>query len=164
MLRRMNQKQVQAAQTRLKRVGAEMGLSVKLGGYIGSSRLAHRLLFMAEKEKGPGKQCEVAELLFHHQFEREADTSKLDVVIAAGVQAGFHEDEVRDWLEESNAGLLETEKEAKEVRAAGVTGVPHFVIGEMRHLDGVVDLSEFFQAFTEARQRQEDGLRPDALS
>jgi predicted DsbA family dithiol-disulfide isomerase len=164
MLRRMDPKQVQAAQTRLKRAGAEMGLSVKLGGYIGSSRLAHRLLFMAEKEKGPGKQCEVAELLFHHQFEREADTSKLDVVIAAGVQAGFHEDEVRDWLEESNAGRLETEKEAKEVRAAGVTGVPHFVIGETRHLDGVVDLSEFFQAFIEARQRQEDGLRLDALS
>ncbi|KNG83029.1 hypothetical protein ANOM_008257 [Aspergillus nomiae NRRL 13137] len=140
MLRRMDPKMVAAAQTRLKRVGADAGIRFRFGGYIGSFRLAHQLLHMAARE-GSELQCWVSELLFHYQFEEEADISQLGTVIAVGVQAGL-----REWIA-SGAGIAEMEAEAKKARADGVTGVPHFVIGGKHHMEGAVDMSQLFQAF-----------------
>ncbi|QMW33427.1 hypothetical protein G4B84_008858 [Aspergillus flavus NRRL3357] len=152
MLRRMDPKMVAAAQTRLKRVGADAGIRFKLGGYIGSSRLAHQLLYLAARE-GSELQCRVSELLFHYQFEEETDISQLDTVIAVGVQAGLREDDVREWLA-SSAGVAEMEAEAKKARADGVTGVPHFVIGGKHHMEGAMDMSELFEAFVAVREGQ----------
>ncbi|OGM39694.1 hypothetical protein ABOM_011635 [Aspergillus bombycis] len=152
MLRRMDPKMVAAAQTRLKRVGADAGIRFKFGGYIGSSRLAHQLLYMAARE-GSELQCRVSELLFHYQFEEEADISQLDTVIAVGVQAGLREDDIREWLA-SGVGVAEIEAEAKKARADGATGVPHFAIGGKYHMEGAVDMSELFEAFVAVREGQ----------
>ncbi|KAE8316539.1 thioredoxin-like protein [Aspergillus transmontanensis] len=152
MLRRMDPKMVAAAQTRLKRVGTDVGIRFRFGGYIGSSRLAHQLLYLAARE-GSELQCRVSELLFHYQFEEEADISQLDTVIAVGVQAGLREDAVREWLA-SGVGVAEMEVEAKKARADGVTGVPHFVIGGKHHVEGAVDMSELFDAFVAVREGQ----------
>ncbi|KGM91643.1 uncharacterized protein PADG_12213 [Paracoccidioides brasiliensis Pb18] len=47
-------KMVQAAQTRLKRVGAARGINFKFRVYMGSSRFAHALLHITGEEKGRG--------------------------------------------------------------------------------------------------------------
>jgi predicted DsbA family dithiol-disulfide isomerase len=151
MLRRMDPKKVEAAQIRLKRIGAAVGLNLKFGGYIGSSRRAHQLLYMAGRRKGIEMQSKVAEMLFHYQFEREADISELDTLVEAGVQAGLCEEDVRKWLE-SDVGMSETEDEARRAKATGIQGVPHFIIGGQHHLDGAVETSEFFETFVEVRE------------
>ncbi|KAK2839257.1 hypothetical protein FQN49_006319 [Arthroderma sp. PD_2] len=152
MTRRMKDpKMVEAAQTRLKRVGAQSGIHFKFDGRIGSSRMAHQLLHLVYKEKGSEMQCKVAEQLFHYQFEREEDVSKIDVVVEAAVMAGLSEDEVGDWLM-SDKGVAEIEKEEKEIRdSKRVEGVPHFIIGE-QHLEGAVDYTEHLEAFIAARE------------
>ncbi|KAF9893706.1 hypothetical protein FE257_009874 [Aspergillus nanangensis] len=154
MVRRMQDpKQVAAAQTRLKRVGMQVGLQLKFGGYIGSSRTAHRILYLVQEEKGSEMQSLVAERLFHFQFEREMDVSDEGVVVQAAVQAGLDEEEVRGWLA-SGRGQDEVEEEQRAIRASGeVRGVPHFVVGGERHLEGAEDFTEFLEAFVAVRNQ-----------
>ncbi|KAL3474034.1 thioredoxin-like protein [Aspergillus californicus] len=151
MSRRMTPAQIDAAQTRLKRVGGAVGITFKFGGYIGSSRLAHRVLFLAEKEGGE-VQCHVSEILFRYQFEMEKDVSDRETVIQAAVEGGLDENKVRQFLN-GNEGVQETEIEAKEVREQGIQGVPYFIIGGEHRFDGAADLGEFFEAFVAVRER-----------
>ncbi|KAF7587863.1 hypothetical protein BBP40_006632 [Aspergillus hancockii] len=156
MLRRMEPKMVAAAQTRLKRVGAGVGIHFKFGGYIGSSRPAHQLLYMAGRDSSE-QQCRVSEMLFHYQFEREADITKLVTLVEVGVAAGLQEKDIREWLA-SGVGAAEIEQEAKKARADGRKGVPHFVIGGKYHLEGAVDMSELFETFVKVRE-EDKGCR-----
>ncbi|RHZ46700.1 DsbA family oxidoreductase [Aspergillus thermomutatus] len=151
MLRRMTPEQVSAAQTRLKRVGAASGIQFKFGGYVGSSRLAHRLLHLVKEKKGGEVQDRLAEMLFHYQFEREADVSEEDVVVEAGGRVGLGEEEVRGWLA-TDEGVEEIEEQGRQARDAGVQGVPHIIVGGQHHFDGALDVSEFFEAVVLARQ------------
>ncbi|GIC85413.1 DsbA family oxidoreductase [Aspergillus udagawae] len=151
MLRRMTPEQVSAAQTRLTRVGAASGIQFKFGGYIGSSRLAHRLLHIVRERKGSEVHDRLAEMLFHYQFEREADVSQVDVVVEAGGRVGLGEEEVREWLA-GDEGVKETEEQGRRARDAGVKGVPHIIVGGQYQFDGALDVSEFFEAVVQARQ------------
>ncbi|KAL4807448.1 thioredoxin-like protein [Aspergillus unguis] len=149
MSRRMTGPQIEAAQTRLKRVGQALGIGFRFGGYIGSSRLGHRVLDFALRE-GTETQCRVAETLFKYQFELEKDVSQVEVVIEAAVEAGLEEKAVREFLEKGG-GKEEVESEAREARDKGIHGVPHFMIGGQHHFDGAGEMEEFFNAFVRAR-------------
>ncbi|KAM5441912.1 hypothetical protein MferCBS31731_003174 [Microsporum ferrugineum] len=151
MLRRAkDSKTVEAAQTRLKRVGAQCGINFSFDGRMGSSRLAHQLLHIVYKEKGSEMQCKVSEQLFRYQFEMGEDISKIDVVVEAAVKAGLCEDEVADWLV-SDKGIAEMEQEEKEIRnTVKIEGVPHFIIGK-QHLEGAAEYTEHMEAFIAAR-------------
>ncbi|KAL4883555.1 thioredoxin-like protein [Aspergillus karnatakaensis] len=153
MARRMTKPQIDAAQTRLRRVGRALGIEFRFGGYIGSSRPAHRVLHLAGKE-GSQIQCRVAEMLFKYQFERERDVSEVDVVVAAAVEGGMDEGAVREFLTGSQ-GVGEVEREEKEYReklkATGVQGVPQFYIGGLHSFEGAGDVGEFLEGFVAAR-------------
>jgi predicted DsbA family dithiol-disulfide isomerase len=56
---------------------------------MGSSRLGHRLLHIVREKRGSEVQDRLAEMLFHYQFEREADVSQVDVVGEAGGPVGL---------------------------------------------------------------------------
>lgn len=148
----MTPEQVSGAQTRLTRIGAASGIQFKFGGYIGSSRLAHRLLHIVKDRKGNGVQDRLAEMLFHYQFEREADVSEVEVVVEAGGRVGLGEEEVRGWLA-GDDGVKEIEEQGRWARDAGVQGVPHIIVGGQHHFDGALDVSEFFEAVVLTRQR-----------
>ncbi|KAK2790100.1 hypothetical protein FQN51_002501 [Onygenales sp. PD_10] len=158
MHRRMDAKMVHGAQTRLQRIGAGLGVDFKFGGYIGSSRLAHRLLHIVEAEMGGVMQSKVSEMLFRYQLEREEDVSQLETLVKAGVEAGLEEGVVRGWLGGEGeggrwSGLGEViEEEAKGAREGEVKGVPHYVIGGKHHIDGAVDIAEFFEKVVEVRE------------
>ncbi|KAL4988110.1 thioredoxin-like protein [Aspergillus falconensis] len=159
MARRMTPSQVEAAQTRLKRIGSTVGISFKFGGYMGSSRFAHRALYLAFESGGSQLQCAVAEILFKYQFERERDVSQRHVVVEAAVEAGMDGDAVREFLE-GDGMKEETEREEQKVRDGGVKGVPCFCIrregegeGGVQVVDGAGDMEEFFGAFVRARAR-----------
>ncbi|EQL35192.1 hypothetical protein, variant [Blastomyces dermatitidis ATCC 26199] len=104
MLRKMGPQMTEAAQTRLKRVGAALGINFKFGGSMGSSRLAHVLLHTTAAEKGLVMQSKVSEMLFQYQFEREEDVSCVDTLVRAAVEVGLGEGEVREWLAGEGAG------------------------------------------------------------
>ncbi|KAI9040340.1 DsbA family oxidoreductase [Aspergillus affinis] len=152
MLRRMNPDMVHGAQMRLKRVGMSVGIDFKFGGWIGSTRKAHQLLYLARKESSE-LQCQLSEMLFHYQFEKEADISRPDVLVKAAMQAGNPEQKVRGWLS-SEEGIEETEEEAKKIRESGIVGVPHFIIRGTEHLKGAEDIEELFQAFFTVGERK----------
>ncbi|KAH8422283.1 DsbA family oxidoreductase [Aspergillus melleus] len=152
MLRRMNPQMVHGAQTRLKRVGKSVGIDFKFGGWIGSTRKAHQLLYLARRESSD-LQCRLSEMLFQYQFEKEADISQSDVLVEAAIQAGIPEEKVQGWLA-SEEGMEETEEEAKKIRESGIVGVPHFIIGGTEHLKGAEDIEELFQAFITVSERK----------
>ncbi|KAJ0419934.1 thioredoxin-like protein [Aspergillus carlsbadensis] len=155
MARRMSRSQIDAAQTRLVRTGKALGINFAFGGYIGSSRLAHRALFLAAQIRGSETQCRVAETLFRYQFEMEKDISQLDVVVRAAVEAGIEEGVVGDFLAGSG-GIGQIEHEAmaarERLKLQGVSGVPCFVIGGEVRFEGVGDWEEFFGGFVAARE------------
>ncbi|KAL4897985.1 thioredoxin-like protein [Aspergillus ambiguus] len=154
MLRRMQDpRQVAAAQSRLQRAAITMGIQLKFGGYIGSSRQAHRLLHIVGEEKGCESQCQLAEKLFHAQFEREEDVSEREVLLSAAVQAGVELEQAQTWLDDENRGLVDMERVQRDMRAQGtIHGVPHFVIGD-RHLEGAMDMEELMEALIAAKER-----------
>ncbi|EEH36302.2 hypothetical protein PAAG_00625 [Paracoccidioides lutzii Pb01] len=119
MLGKMVPKMVQAAQTRLKRVGTARDIKFKFGGYMGSSRFAHALLHIMGEEKGGQIQSKLSEVLLLYQFEREEDISCLDTLERSGVGAGLGEEEVRGWLAEAgprNEVLERNEEQQRRVR------------------------------------------------
>ncbi|KAL4993919.1 hypothetical protein BDV10DRAFT_199157 [Aspergillus recurvatus] len=159
MARRMTPSQIEAAQTRLKRVGNTVGISFKFGGYMGSSGFAHRALYLAFDRGGSHMQCVVAESLFKYQFERQRDVSQMHVVVEAAVEAGMDGDIVREFLE-GDGGKEEIGREGQKARERGVKGVPCFCIGNgvkgeggVQVVDGAGDMEEFFGAFVRARAR-----------
>ncbi|KAL3496140.1 thioredoxin-like protein [Aspergillus germanicus] len=155
MARRMTPSQIEAAQMRLVRSGKPIGINFAFGGYIGSSHLAHRVLFFAAKIGGSEMQCRVAETQFYYQFELEKDISQLDVAVSAAVEAGIEQDAVGEFLAGSG-NVEEIEHEARTYRETlklqGVSGVPCFVIGGEVRFEGVGDWEEFFGAFVAARE------------
>ncbi|KAL2846180.1 thioredoxin-like protein [Aspergillus pseudoustus] len=155
MSRRMTGSQITATQTRLKRAGRGVGIDFAFGGYIGSSRLAHRLLYFAGREEGNAQtQCRLAEVLFRYQFELERDISQLDVVVAAAVEVGIGKEAVEGFLV-GDEGIREVAEEARQAREErAVSGVPYFVIAGEKSFDGAGDLSEFFEAFVAAREKR----------
>ncbi|RDW79305.1 DsbA family oxidoreductase [Aspergillus mulundensis] len=151
MARRMTRPQIEAAQTRLKRVGKSVGIEFAFGGYMGSSRLAHRALYFASERGGSQMQCALAEVLFRYQFELERDVSGVDVVVEAAGEAGLDGDAVRVFLE-GEGGKKEIEEEQNIVREMGAKGVPCFVVGDGKEVvDGAGDMEEFFGAFVRAK-------------
>ncbi|OJD12715.1 hypothetical protein AJ78_06729 [Emergomyces pasteurianus Ep9510] len=156
MLRKMGPKMTQGAQTRLKRVGAALGINFKFGGYIGSSRLAHVLLHTTAVEKGSLMRCKVSEILFQYQFEIEEDISCIDTLVRSAVEAGLDESEAKGWLAGEGAGngvgeIIEAAD--KQARGNGVQGVPHFIIGGNHHIEGAVDVAEFLENVVEDKER-----------
>lgn len=146
----MSPEMVHGAQMRLKRVGKGAGIDFRFGGWIGSTRKAHQLLYLARKE-GSELQCRLSEILFHYQFEKEADISRPDALIEAAIGAGIPEEKAQRWLA-SEDGILEIEEEAREIRESGIVGVPHFIIGGTEHLKGAEDMEELFRAFVAVRE------------
>ncbi|KAL4864902.1 hypothetical protein BDV12DRAFT_188558 [Aspergillus spectabilis] len=138
MARRMTPAQITAAQTRLQRIGKSLGIAFKFGGYIGSSRLAHRVLYLAGRISS-STQCRVSESLFKSQFELEKDVSELDVVVAAAMEGGMDENVVREFLTGDEG--TEIEREAREIRDKGVKG-------------GAGEMGELFEAIVAAKGLQ----------
>lgn len=127
---------------------------------MGSSRLAHVLLHTTGAEKGLVMQGKVSDILFRYQLELEEDISCVDTLVRAAVEVGLEAGEVREWLagEGAGRGVREIiEEEARKIRDGGVQGVPHFIIGGNYHIDGAVDVTEFFQTVVEVKEREGGG-------
>jgi predicted DsbA family dithiol-disulfide isomerase len=110
---------------------------------------AHRLLSWAEPT---GRQHELAEVLFRYYFCDGRDVGDAGELAAAAAEAGLEADEARDVL----AGHDEIDKVRSELslaEAAGVTGVPFFVMAGRFAIPGAQPRDVMAQLIERARQR-----------
>jgi predicted DsbA family dithiol-disulfide isomerase len=93
-----------------------------------NSRLAHRLMVLAQ-DTGTGEQVEaLVEAIFAAYFSRGENIGTLDVLVALAVSAGFDAAGVRSFLE-GDGGEDEVARAELDARQSGVTAVPSFSIG-----------------------------------
>jgi predicted DsbA family dithiol-disulfide isomerase len=90
---------------------------------------AHRLLCLAHREGGSGKQSHLKQILLQAHFTDACDLNLHQVLLSLAVQAGLDEARVSQVLasEEFADEVREDERTAQEMR---IGGVPFFVIGK----------------------------------
>jgi predicted DsbA family dithiol-disulfide isomerase len=121
----MGPEQAQAAEDRVTQTAASAGLDYHLDRLrMGSTFDAHRLVHLANEH---GLQDAMKERMFRARFIDGALMSDPETLVAAAVEVGLAEEEVR--------GTLASDRFADDVRADeetarefGITGVPMFVI------------------------------------
>lgn len=134
-------------------VGNAEGITFNFkAGRIGSSLLAHRLLYYVGKTGTPETQTLMAETLFYALFEEAKDITNIEVLVHAAASIGQDAAEIKAWLE-SNEGKGEVKKESERIKSSGVKGVPNYVFGETT-LDGAIDTSEFFELFIGLKEKK----------
>lgn len=105
---------------------------------------AHRLIWLAERE---GVQDAVVEALFRAYFTEGQDIGHtptlLDIVANAGLDRARAEQ-----LLNGDEGLAEIRVSERQARAAGVQGVPFFIVGGSITLSGAREPAAFLEAFT----------------
>ncbi len=110
---------------------------------------AHRLLSWAEFS---GRQHELAEVLFSYYFRQGRDVGDPAELARAAADAGLDAGAAADML----AGEDEVDKVRSELalgQAAGVTGVPFFVLGGRFAIPGAQPPEVMSQLISRARER-----------
>lgn len=144
MVGRMGEERTDKAQKHMMRLGANEGIAINYGGKTGNTQLSHQLLHFA-KSKGLEMQNAVAEELFRLHFGEERDITDIQTMLDAAANMGLDTEEVRTYLL-NGSGIEEVAREAAELRASGVQGVPKFIFEGGKHsVDGSGDAMEFFE-------------------
>lgn len=110
---------------------------------------AHRLMSWAEPS---GRQHTLAEVLFSDYFREGRDVGDAAVLTQAAAAAGLDADAARAML----AGTDETDKVRAELElgaAAGITGVPCFVLAGRFAIPGAQPVEVMRQLIARARER-----------
>jgi predicted DsbA family dithiol-disulfide isomerase len=125
--------EVEAAQTRIKSVGAGEGLDLRVDETrSGNSFDAHRLLHLAKER---GLQAELKERLMRAYFTESEAIGEVDVLQRLAVDAGLDADEVAEVLAGDRYADAVREDEAL-ARRIGIDGVPFFVVGGRYAISG----------------------------
>ena len=149
---RFGPEKAQLMQDRLLAVGRDVGINFKYGGKTGHSGDSHRLIQLA-KTKGPAVQTAVVNALFKSYFENEGDITSHAMLTQAGVSGGLDETEVTQWLE-SDQGGAQVDKEVKEAKMRGVSGVPNFILQGKYEIGGAQEAESFVRVFERIKQME----------
>ncbi|KAM7187175.1 DSBA-like thioredoxin domain containing protein [Naviculisporaceae sp. PSN 640] len=159
----------QVMQTRLQAKGQIDGIKFSFGNRIGSSRDAHRLIYLAGQPDAPRQQQhqegplssdgntlqdKVVEGLFKRYFEENGDITCHEMLVDVAHKAGLDGSQVEQWLISGEGGDAVDGEAEEAVTKYGITGVPVIIINETVRIDGAQDVEEFFAQFVKIR----DGL------
>ena len=106
--------------------------------------LAHRLLWLAERDYGAAVQREVAERVFEAYFANGVDVGDRAQLGELAAAAGMERERVARFLA-SSEGESEVRAEIAEARALGVDAVPTFVFDDRYAVSGAQPASVFLQ-------------------
>lgn len=121
----MSPEQAQAAEDRVTQAAANAGLDYHLErSRMGSTFDAHRLVHLAEEHR---LQDEMKERMFRGRFIDGELMSDPETLVAAAVEIGLPEGEVRATLA-SDRFADEVRADEQVARELGITGVPMFVV------------------------------------
>ena len=105
---------------------------------------SHRLVRWAADQ--PPGQTPMVEALFDAYFARGLDVGNVDVLAQVASSAGFDEEDARSMLA-SGAGRSEVLREDAQARAAGINGVPCFILDGKVAVPGAVEPDVFLRVF-----------------
>ncbi len=121
----MSAEQAHAAEARVTQTAANAGLEYHLDrSRMGSTFDAHRIVHLAKQH---GLQDAMKERMFQARFIDGELMSDPETLVAAAVEVGLPEDEVRATLS-SDRFADEVRADEDTAREFGITGVPMFVI------------------------------------
>ena len=104
---------------------------------------SHRLIAFAGRH---GAQDAAVEALFRRYFEQGEDIGDVDVLAAAGEDAGLDKATVRRFLA-GDEGVKEVRRESADARRRGVSGVPCFVFESRYAVSGAQEPAVFERVF-----------------
>lgn len=140
---------------RLAAAGQQEGIQFKFGGKTGRTRDSHRLIYLTGKKYGGEVQTKVVLELFRAYFEEERNITDKAVLLKAAVGGGVPQSEAQAWLDNSDEGGAEVEREAKEAsQVKFVSGVPHYTINGRFVVEGAEEPDVFVEMFE--RVKEED--------
>jgi len=121
----MSAEQAQAAEARVTQTAADAGLDYQLDrSRMGSTFDAHRIVHLAKQYE---LQDAMKERMFQARFIAGELMSDPETLVAAAVEVGLPEDDVRATLA-SDRFADEVRADEQTAREFGITGVPMFVI------------------------------------
>lgn len=115
--------------------------------------LAHRLLWLAEREQGAEMQRSLVESLFRAHFSEGRDVGDVETLVEIAANHRMDADRVRAFLQSSD-GTREVQDAISDAQRLGITAVPTFVFDEKWAVQGAQPSSTFAEAF-EAVAREE---------
>ena len=146
----MSAEKVAAMTQRVSQIGRSVGIEFSSGGRIGSTRDAHRLVYLG-RAKASDVQDALVNKLFEAYHELEKDISSRDVLGDIARNVGLDGSEVDEWLNSSVGGDL-VDAEAESNRKLVTSGVPMFIIQGKHRVDGAQDVEEFLQTFIKVKE------------
>jgi predicted DsbA family dithiol-disulfide isomerase len=127
------------------RIAAEEGLDFHLErAWRANTRDAHRVLWFAEQQAGPGVQSDVKEQLLQAYFTEGLDVGDREVLDDRAAAAGLERGAVAAFLDGTD-GVTEVEHDLRTAHERGITAVPTYVIDDAWAIPGAQDSDTFVQ-------------------
>ena len=138
--------QARAMADRVIRIGRDAGLAMDYERGLAVNTLnAHRLVSLAERERGTPAQDAMVVRLFAAHFAEGCDVGDPDALAKLAADVGMDPVAVRDHLR-SDAGTREVRDEISAARRLGVTAVPTYVFDDRYIVEGAQPTELFVQA------------------
>lgn len=158
--------QAAAMDARLAELGAAEGTVFAFDRVIeNNSLLAHRLLWLAEREYGTGIQRALKERLLTGHFREGMDIGDRAQLVDAAASVGMDRGRAAGLLA-GDEGRAEVERQIERARTLGVTAVPTFVFQGRYAVQGAQETSAFLRILerlaTEAADATEAGQTAEA--
>ncbi|MCJ8164396.1 DsbA family oxidoreductase [Pontibacter sp. E15-1] len=139
--------QLDAMNQRLQDAGAEDGITFNFDKLtaVNNTFNGHRLIWLAGT---CGVQEQVANALFYSYFTEGSDMNDTALLTRIGLDNGIPAAELEGFFE-GEAGKTEVRKMEQWAQAAGITGVPAFIINDKYLISGAQPADAFHQVFSQ---------------
>lgn len=147
---RMTPEQALAQIEHISETGRQEGLDFKYATTRYTNTFdAHRLMKLGLSKNNPALAEKLNTLLFDAYFTKNLQLADPAVLIAAGVEAGLAEDEIRKMLE-SDQFAAEVRDDEKVAAQRGVHGVPYFWVEGVFAIPGAIPAAQMKDVLREA--------------
>jgi predicted DsbA family dithiol-disulfide isomerase len=134
-------------------VAADDGIEFHLDRALrANTRLAHRLLWLAEQPGSPVAQPDLKERLLRAYFVDGLDIGDPDTLAGCAAEIGFDRGLIIEFLE-SDRGAAEVRADLESAAELGITAVPTFVVNGQWAIPGAQDSDTFVNVLRRLRDR-----------
>lgn len=146
--------QLGAMNQRMTETGAEVGIEFNLdrSTKVNNTFNGHRLIWLAGE---CGVQEKVATALFYSYFTEGNNMNDTELLTKIGIENGIPAEKL-DGFFESDAGKKEVREMEQWAQAAGITGVPAFIINDKYLVSGAQPADVFLNVFQQVAPSLEE--------
>jgi predicted DsbA family dithiol-disulfide isomerase len=154
--------QIDSINQRLVDAGNEDGITFNFDKLttVNNTFNGHRLIWLAGE---CGVQEKVANALFYSYFTEGNNMNDTDLLAKIGVENGIPTEKLEGFFE-SDAGKKEVREMEQWAQAAGITGVPAFVINDKFLVSGAQPSDTFLNVFNQVAPKLEEVKTEDGQS